>query len=196
MGRTAGKKGRSRRKDKDASEQAEAVATVAAAKIESKADWGLFEPLRGLLEPFTSILGPIFTPQVIVGILLFLLAYSWIFPGRGRSSGNGLGFPITTPDRLAAYEEIWRREESELWDWLEDRVGLQDGVPISRQGYSGHDSDKRNRQKLLKVKSMGKKLRDLSEDRFSQVQVDDALRVTEERLEALKVAVEHRKSDA
>lgn len=98
-----------------------------------------------------------------------------------------MGFPITTPDRLAAYEEIWRREESELWDWLEDRVGIADGgVPVARYG---------ERQKVLARKGMGKKLsREWKDSKMGARQVDDAIKVTEERLGALKEAVSRKKA--
>lgn len=184
----SGKKGpRSKRRGKDASEQAAAVATIAAAKSDAEAQWGLFEPVRGILEPVSQILGPMISAQLVIGVLVFLLAYSWFWPSRGKS---GVGFPITTPDRLAAYEEIWLREESELWDWLEDRVGFVDGgLPVARVGEG-------DRQKVLKRKAFSKKLGKAQKDgKLEKGQVDDAIRVTEERLGALKHAVNRQKGD-
>lgn len=186
VGRVTGKKGKSRRRDKEASEQAAAVATLAEAKTEAQSDWGLFEPVRLIFEPIGQIFGPMISPQVIIGILMLLLAYSWLWPSR---SSNSLGFPITTPDRLAAYEEIWRREESELWDWLEDRVGLHDGVPMARYG----DPEKAERQKVLARKVMSKKL--AGSERMREGQVEDAIRITEEKLGALKDAVKRKKGE-
>ena len=99
--------------------------------------------------------------------------------------GMGVAFSgYTSPERIAAYEEIWRREESNLWDWLEDRVGL-DGIFVP----SG-DGQQKDRQKVLAARSMGKKV---SEDRMSERQMDDAIRVTEERLSVLKDAVARKK---
>lgn len=81
---------------------------------------------------------------------------------------------------MAAYEELWRREESELWDWLEDRVGLEGMYAPRMEG----------RQKVLAAREMGKRL---ESEGMKEREVDDAIRVTEERLGALKGAVEREK---
>lgn len=145
------------------------------------ADWGVFEILRPILGPFVSLLSPFITSQTIIAVLFVLLLYNWINPPTPRS---GLMYPggAVPSDRLAAYEELWRREESNLWDWLEDRVGL-DGIyaPGSEQG---------ERQKILAAKGMGKKLEG---ERMSERQMDDAIRTTESRLAALKEAVGRKK---
>ena len=148
------------------------------------ANWGPLEPLHQVLSPVIALLSPFITSQVIIAVLTALLLYTWINPSmRG---GTSLGFPgYTPPERLAAYEEIWRREESNLWDWLEDRVGL-DGIYVP----SG-DSQQKDKQKLLAARNMGKKVDD---ERMSGRQVDDAIRVTEERLSALKEAVARKKA--
>ncbi|KAK5001355.1 hypothetical protein LTR60_007404, partial [Cryomyces antarcticus] len=96
--------------------------------------------------------------------------------GTGSVGFSGLG----TPQRIAAYEEIWRREESELWDWLEERVGLED---VQAGGFDG-------KKKAKTVKTFEGML---ESERMSERQIDDAIRVTEERLGALKEAVEKRK---
>lgn len=144
----------------------------------------MFEPIRGPLEPFVGILQPLFSPQIIITILVLLLAWTWLFPSRPRSSG--LGFAVDSPGRLAAYEELWRREESELWDWLEDRVGLSNGIPI------GGAADERNdRQKILGANQMARRLRN---QKLEERQVEDAIRITEERLSTLKDAVKKKKA--
>jgi hypothetical protein len=109
-----------------------------------------------------------------------------LFPSRSRSSG--VGFSIDSPGRLAAYEELWRREESELWDWLEDRVGLSNGLPLGGAGQEQND-----RQKVLGIKQMGRRLRNAD---LEEKQVEDAIRVTEERLSTLKDAVKKKKKKA
>jgi hypothetical protein len=139
-------------------------------------DWGLLEPLHKALHPFMN-------SQVVIAVLVALLLYTWINPPQ--RSGRSVAFPgYTSPERVAAYEEIWRREESSLWDWLEDRVGL-DGIFVP----SG-DGQQKDRQKLLAARNMGKKV---DEGRMSQRQMDDAIRVTEERLSVLKDAVKRKK---
>jgi len=106
--------------------------------------------------------------------------YNWFFAARLPSSGSGGVSFGGSGERAAAYEELWRREESELWDWLEDRVGL-DGL---------HAPKIDDRQKVLSAREMGRRLE--SEDMRGR-EVDDAIRITEERLGALKAAVEREK---
>jgi hypothetical protein len=174
-----------RRTDGGVPAESERVA-VASKNVPQEANWGLFEPVRGLLEPIVSILQPLFSAQVIITILALLLAWTWLFPSRNRSSG--VGFSIDSPGRLAAYEELWRREESELWDWLEDRVGLSNGLPLGGAGQEQND-----RQKVLGTKQMGRRLRNAD---LEEKQVEDAIRITEERLSTLKDAVKKKKAAA
>ena len=164
------------------SDGAVAQREVSAAPEPKASDWGVFEILRPILGPFTNLLSPVITSQTIIAVLFALLIYTWINPPTPRS---GLAYPGTaTSDRLAAYEELWRREESNLWDWLEDRVGLDS---IYAPGSEGG-----GKQKVMAAKGMGRKLAD---ERMSERQMDDAIRTTEERLKALKEAVGQRKED-
>jgi hypothetical protein len=177
-------KGR-RRTDAGIPAESERVA-VASKQVPEEANWGLFEPVRGPLEPIVSIFGPLFSAQIIITILVLLLAWTWLFPSRNRSTG--VSFSIDSPGRLAAYEELWRREESELWDWLEDRVGLSNGLPIA-----GAAQERKDRQRVLGTKKMGRRLRNAD---LEEKQVEDAIRVTEERLSTLKDAVKKKKANA
>jgi hypothetical protein len=136
-------------------------------------NWGLFEPLRSTLEPVTSIFSPFVNSQVVIAVLATLLVYSWLFPSAGGR--HAVGF-TGRPERVAAYEELWRREESELWEWLEDRVGL-DGLAVPGLG---------ERQKVLQGRNMGKALKN---ERLRESEVDEAIRVTEERLGTFKEVV-------
>ena len=159
--------------------QREATGTT----VQQASDWGPLEPVHGILKPVIALLGPFATSQTVIAVLFALLLYSWINPPARK--GAGVGFPgYTSPERLAAYEEMWRREEHNLWDWLEDRVGL-DGVYAPSL-----DGDKRERQKVLNAKQMGKKLDD---ERMNGRQMDSAIKVTEQRLSALKDAVARKK---
>ncbi|KAF2716774.1 hypothetical protein K431DRAFT_316281 [Polychaeton citri CBS 116435] len=144
-------------------------------------NWGPLEIVRPILEPLFDIVRPMFSSQVIIALLLITIIYQWLRSPRNIASGVSLpGF--ATPERLVAYEEIWRREESELWDWLEDRVGL-DGQYVPSFGDNTKDSD---RQKVLAAKGMEKRL---ANERMSRRDVDDAIRTTEQKLEAFKEAV-------
>jgi len=104
--------------------------------------------------------------------------YSWFFSSRTPTT-RGVGFS-GPPERVAAYEELWRREESELWNWLEDRVGME--------GMYAPEIDER--QKVLSKKEMRRRL---ESEGMRGRQVDDAIKITEERLGALKGAVEREK---
>lgn len=163
-------------------EEANAQREASVAGDQQASDWGLFEPVHGLLKPVIGLLSPFITSQTIIAVLFVLLVYTWMNPPISRR-GTGLGyFPgPTSPQRLAAYEEMWRREESELWDWLENRVGLEGVYAPSLGGAAKGD-----RQRVLTARSMGKKLDE--DDKMNQRQIDDAIRTTEEKLLALKEA--------
>jgi hypothetical protein len=141
-----------------------------------QSNWGLLEPLRGLLGPFADILEPIFTPQIIIIILGALLVYTWFSRGTSTTTGPN---QWSTAQRQVAYEEIWRHEESDLWNWLEERVAL-DRVHSSVAGARIQPVD--NTQKPLAPQNM------------QAQEMDEAIRVTEERLKALKDAVTRERS--
>lgn len=152
----------------------------------AKQDWGLFEPARPFLSPFVDTLKPILTGNVVYGLLVGLLVATWFGFGSNAKSasryGQELGY-IAYPDRLAAYEEMWRREESELWEWLEERVGLE-----RLHGATPPEAIVPPRKKTGDAaRAMGEKLR---EDRMSEREVKEAIRVTEEKLKVLKSVVE------
>jgi len=88
---------------------------------------------------------------------------------------------MMTPHKLAAYEEMWRREESGLWNWLEDRVGL-DAI--------GDDVAGKESRHLLSRNDMAAKV---NNEQMSDREVDEAIRVTEEKLSALKATVNRKK---
>lgn len=148
-------------------------------KRAAKQDWGMLEPVRGILEPIVDIIQPILTGNVVYGLLVGLLVASWF--GFGFTPGKnpapfGPESGMYSPDRLAAYEEMWRREDSELWDWLEERVGLgrlDADTPVPRK-------------KAIEPRTLEEKLR---EERMDEKEVDEALRVTEEKLKVLRDVV-------
>lgn len=181
------RKGKGKKGKKEVFDIEEAVSQreAAIAAEQKSSAWGPLEPLRQVLDPVLALVRPLISSQLIMVLLVVLLAYSWLAKPRGSV---GLAVPgYTSPERIAAYEEIWRREESALWDWLEDRVGL-DGVYAPPRSSQQHD-----RQKVLRAKEMGKALRD---DRMSERQMDEQIRTTEEKLAALKEAVQRKKTRA
>lgn len=121
---------------------------------------------------------PLLSGNMVYGLLVGLLVAAWFSFGYSRGSGGGkdIGFFVNTPERIAAYEEMWRREESELWSWLEERVGM-DRVHMNNPG-----SDQ--------AKSIEEKLRG---EKLSEREMETAIKVTEEKLQALKHVVEKQK---
>ncbi|KAH8802862.1 GRAM domain-containing protein [Xylogone sp. PMI_703] len=171
------KKGRKGKETKAIAEPEVAVETKPAA-----AEWGVLQPLKGVLGPVVDIIKPILTANVIYIILVTLLVTSWLrfgFSGKGDHTSvgmHGIGHHISGSERLAAYDELWRREESELWDWLDQRIGMERLRDVGRMP--------------IEAKFVGDKLR---EEKMDAREVDDAIRVTEERLRLLKDVVRRQK---
>lgn len=179
----AGGKGKKKRKGKSTLASSPTSDTEGTARAPKTPDWGVLEPLHGILGPIVDIIGPLMTGNVVYGLLVGLLVASWFgFGFTNRRSPGGFGHDIgyyAYPDRLAAYDEIWRREESELWDWLEERVGMDrlgDGAPPVRK-------------RAVEPRTVEEKIR---EDRMDDREIKEAIRVTEEKLKVLKSVV-HKK---
>ena len=124
---------------------------------------------------------PLLSGNVVYGLLVGLLVASWFgfgFNNRAstRAYGHDLGF-YGYPDRVAAYEEMWRREESEVWEWLEERVGLD------RLG----DGAMPTRKRVTEARTVDEKLR---EDRMDEREIKEAIKVTEEKLKVLKSVID------
>ena len=150
----------------------------------SKQSWGLLEPIRGVAEPVVDILKPIFTGNIMYGILVGLLVATWfgfgLKPGRNASTFAPDGGGRWSPDRIAAYEEMWRREDTELWEWLDERVGL-DRLRLDR-AVTG-------RKKAAEPQSVEQRLK---EERMGDKEVEEAIRVTEEKLKVLREVMDRR----
>ena len=154
---------------------------------------GLFEPLHEVLGAVVDLFRPLISANMVIGFLSFLLVVTWL-RGSATPSVRRIGSPgVSSPERIAAYEELWRKEESNLWDWLEERIGME-GVayPTSREG-SDHEAvrtARKQREQSLKHRDIHAKVAD---DRMSEIEFAEAIKVTEERLEALKGAIEKKK---
>jgi hypothetical protein len=139
--------------------------------------WGVFEPLRPIFGPVVGIVNSLATGNMMYGLLVGLLVASWFkFGTSGIGRGSDVGF-VGTADRIAAYEEIWRREESELWEWLENRAGmdtLRDAVRMQSE-----------------ARVIDDRLRD---EKMQNREMDDAIRVTEEKLRLFKAVVDKDKA--
>ncbi|KAL8733252.1 MAG: hypothetical protein Q9166_002269 [cf. Caloplaca sp. 2 TL-2023] len=155
--------------------------------------WGVFEPLHGTLGPVADITSPLVSSNMIISFLVFLLVISWFRGPKARHAENRVGFStMSSPERMAAYEEIWRTEESELWKWLEDRMEMHDiSNPVSgRQKSPSEIRAQRGRY----LQSQGFKAK-MAEEAMNEREVDHAIRVTEEKLEALKAAMQQKKRE-
>jgi hypothetical protein len=136
-----------------------------------------------------DIFSPLFSASMVIAFLLFVILFNYL-RGPKAASSNSLAYPGMMPSsqRIAAYEEIWRREESDLWDWLEERVGMQ-GVSYPSSG-DREAIAKARKAREKSLKGQGKALRNV---KMSEREVDEAIRVTEERLGVLKRAVQEGK---
>ena len=184
-------KGKGKRKKGDLTPPTKSPASEKAAPGTQAQDssWGLFEPLHGILGPVVDIFSPIISANMIIGFLLLVILFNYL-RGPKAASLNSLAYPGMMPSsqRIVAYEEIWRREESDLWDWLEERVAMQ-GVSYPNGG-DREAVAKARKAREKSLKGQGKALRDV---RMSEREVDEAIRITEERLGVLKRAVQEGK---
>ncbi|KIV91575.1 hypothetical protein PV10_06098 [Exophiala mesophila] len=175
--------------------------------------WGILEPLRRPLQPVTDILGPVVKMEVIVVFLSFMVLLLW-FRGSGSGSAHLGAYPgysgsqIASSERLAAYENLWVREENEFWDWLEARANVdtilfREQIQKNRRHKAEDASESaKQRQKQRKrtlygrngVKEVETKIK---EEKISQRAMEDAIKITRDRLEILEHVVEkNRKSRA
>ncbi|KAH7117814.1 hypothetical protein B0J11DRAFT_536781 [Dendryphion nanum] len=169
-----GGKGKKRSKAQITDDVPTPTATTANSPKANEKNWGLFEPIRGLLGPLADVIEGLLDPKIVIGFLLLLLLWSRFFSSSSRSLAHSHAY-YTPAQRVAAYEEIWRTEESELWNWLEERVAL-DRVHHTAGG------------RFQQANEMRGKLADETGS-MKERQIDEAIRVTEEKLNALKNAV-------
>jgi hypothetical protein len=80
---------------------------------------------------------------------------------------------------------MWRGEETELWKWLEERVGLDGATPA----FLTKEQDRKSMLNKQRVMDMEQRL--VSEE-MNEIQMMDAIRITRERLKALEEAVRGR----
>jgi hypothetical protein len=132
------------------------------------------------LEPVTDLFKPLLGGNLIYGLILGLLMASWFGFGLTPRKGMSRYGPYSdayAPDRIAAYEEIWQREDSELWEWLEERTGLH-----------RLNSDGPNKRKTaMSPRTAEEKLR---AEHSNSRNVEEAMRITEEKLKVMQAAME------
>ncbi|KAI4187742.1 MAG: hypothetical protein LQ348_004025 [Seirophora lacunosa] len=190
------KKGKRRKGDADAEREPSAAGKASSTSNPKPDDnWGLFEPLHGILGPVVDPVSALISANMIIGFLVFLLLISWFRGPKARHAGNQVGFAtMTSPQRMAAYEEIWRTEESELWKWLEDRMGMVDAsYPPASSGYKSPAQIRAQRNRHLQSQGFQAKM---AEEAMGEREVGHAIRVTEEKLEGLKAAMQKKGKQA
>lgn len=189
----AGKGGKGKRKHANTvgAEIDGAAQTASETNKLQTANWGVLEPLRGPLSPVVEVFKPLWTGNVAVGIICILM-FTLLFrsPAQPRA---GNSYMLSGPERMAAYEEMWRKEESDLWGWLEERVGL-DGLrfPVA-EGVkeAGQSTIRQQRQQRLRAEKGYEEI--LREEKMTDGEMEDAIRVTQQRLDVLQSAVDKRK---
>lgn len=183
-------KGKRRKGDADPARTSPATVKAVAAGAQPKdSSWGLFEPLHGVLGPIVDIFSPMISSNMVIGFLLFIILINWLRGPQSSTSGNSLAY-LPTAEKIAAYEEIWRKEESDLWDWLEERVGMQGVAYPGSNDQEAVAQARRQREQSLRNKGLRSKLADV---KMSKREVDHAIKVTEEKLAMLKSAVQEKK---
>ncbi|KIW48059.1 uncharacterized protein PV06_00686 [Exophiala oligosperma] len=197
------KKGKKRREGKKSKD--EVVEEEEKKKVE--ANWGLFEPLRAPLQPVLSVLGPVLKMEVLVGVLAVMVLLLWIRgPSRGGMQVNSYPYAgMTQSSKMAGYEALWAKEENEFWDWLEARASvdtalLREQATRHRQSPGGVGGDAREAAVKEKMKKRSKNRAvandveaKIKEEKISQREMEDAIRITRERLEVLEDVVEKKK---
>ncbi|KAJ5099851.1 hypothetical protein N7532_006852 [Penicillium argentinense] len=190
-------KGKGRRKKGDISAREASAAASLKAAVDSSSgqaeSWGLFEPVRPVLEPITSMLKPLWSGNIailIIGIVLYMAFFRSSSPQHSHDTVYP-GFSL--PQRLAAYEEMWRREESELWNWLEDRVGMDGMVfpTLHHRMPEPHASRRAPRVNHADERDLAARL---NEEKVSDREMDHAIRTTRQRLDILEEMMNKRKA--
>lgn len=100
-------------------------------------------------------------------------------------------------ERMIAYEELWRREESDLWSWLEERVGTDPlsfpvAEPDSERGSQSGGKKQPHNRRSGSERDIESRLRG---EKMTEKQIEDAIRVTHDRLETLQRVVEKQKGE-
>lgn len=184
----AGSKGKKGKKGKKGDVQSGGDASPAQAKGRPKRqedDWGLLDFLRPVLGPVVDPIKPLFSARSMCGFLLFLLIVTWFRNSRVRAVNKNaiLAGPQHWSDP-SAYERTWHKEEDALWKWLEERVGMKNGVPVTSGDKANADKTKtarKARQQVLRGRS--------DSDDMSVREIEYALQVTKEKLGKLERAV-------
>jgi len=190
LGRPRSKnKGRKKRSGTD-------VTDVGTSKTRSRGNsptstgWGFLRPVQ----PILDIIGSLVNPSIVLAVLLTVVTLLWVRSAYFTRSHRSVVGSGTRAQRTVAYEDLWRREESDLWSWLEDRMGL-DGLTGVADTHDQRDGDTAARRRLqLQSREMESRLDEDGDGNgdSDERKIAEAIRVTQENLDALKLAKERK----
>ncbi|KAJ6155652.1 hypothetical protein N7470_006218 [Penicillium chermesinum] len=189
-------KGRRKKGDAEIREPSNDAANKGAAEASTAnaESWGLFEPVRPILEPVTSMVKPFWSNNIavlIVGLLLYLTFFR--SPSTPTMLPSDVGCSsLSLPQRLAAYEEMWRLEENELWNWLEERTGMDGMVFPSLHQRTAQQHRQSSRVNAADQRDFVARLR---EEKVSDREMSHAIRTTRQRLDILEEMMNGRRVD-
>lgn len=187
-------KGKRKRAGAELPKKPQAEEVIEAPNLQQIENWGVLEPLRGILGPVVDIFSSLVSKNMVIGFLSILVILTWLWSSTPASRGR-MGFQgMLTPERLAAYEEIWRREESSLWDWLEERIGME-GVAYP----TSEAIDQEALQKARKQRETSLKIRHfeahIADETMGEKEFAQAIKAMEQRLDELKLAVKKKEEN-
>ncbi|KAF8450120.1 hypothetical protein BGX38DRAFT_508781 [Terfezia claveryi] len=209
-GAKGGKKGKGGGKGAQASIAANSAAAQKAARekvarekeLRENAAWGVLLPLKPVLAPLVEMApGGGMGLLIGVGVLLVIIcAFTGKLPFFGKRTAAGDRSPTGRypwPGMHGSYpdwEQSWYAEEQGLWDWLEDRVGLNaanmGGVPRNTQEERRTNAwNKLNKIERNQVLNMIGEVGGIREK-----EIEEAMKVMEKRLEILRAIVNERKA--
>ncbi|KAF3910838.1 hypothetical protein ABW20_dc0105033 [Dactylellina cionopaga] len=162
------------------------AATISApsAAVSATQKWGMLAPL---MEPITALVGE-FGAGILVALVIVMLSMSISRSIWGDNKGyqrGGLG-----KSEREILHEMWMREEAGLWEWLEDRAGVAEALGFEARVGARYAKE---------GKKMAEEIRRQSgemDPRMVERQVDEAIKVTEERLAVLKRVNDEKKVTA
>ncbi|EXJ79679.1 hypothetical protein A1O3_07959 [Capronia epimyces CBS 606.96] len=165
--------------------------------------WGLLEFLRPPLQPIVSVVSPLLKLEVLVAILSVTVMILW-WRGPSGSAGLSSRTGLSYSNRLAAYDTLWTQEQDEFWDWLEARAGVDTVLLRSQsmpQQQTANEETADSLKQRTKQRQRGKVLQaarkdveaKIREEKISQREMEDAIKVTQERLQVLEDVMEKKK---
>jgi hypothetical protein len=145
---------------------------------------GWLGDIDGGIKTIYRYIKPLFSVSSLIGLLVFLLIISWFGNSRLRYSGQPTRLVPSNVDSSRSsvtWENMWQKEEEALWEWLQDRTGLRDGLSFpTRLDSDNAHSTKQDQESWRKILSGTKS------EAANTREIEWAIKLTEERLDLLK----------